>query len=206
MKRYLAVLFTLAALAASVLPAFATPHWYAKEVKWRSSRFENGSSTTPVRVDTAFAHVGPVGVADTSQWFLPDRLYLPSVLAPTDSITAGYWVFVSDTSATYTATLTALTVATDAGAWTLTSASMSNAFIIQDQVIAAVYAGASQLVATGDKIVVVPLQIGIVPTNSIATKRHLIQFSPLRCRITAGVGAQGLAQARVYFVYLRDET
>jgi len=202
------ILRTLALLAlvcAFAVPAQADVHWNWKEVKWRIARFENGSSTTPVRAETTFAHVGAVGLADTSLWTTLERCAWGNA---TDSLTAGnvaYWVFVSDTSAAYTASLTALTVATDVGSPVLTGPTGASAFIVSDQAVTnAVDGGNSQLVTTGDKIVAYPIILGAHPP-AVSSDEALVQAFPIRCRVTAGVGVQGLAQARVFAVYPIDE-
>jgi hypothetical protein len=205
MKKFLALgAFALLALSFSV-PASAGPHWVTKEIGFKIS---NAGPNGVFARDTAYAHVGPVGLADTTEWVVLDRLFEPKggYAAIADSITVGYFVFVSDTSAIYTASLTALTTIIDVGAPSLNNAGSNTYASIRDQVVgAAVVSSGSQLVSTGDKIVAVPIMIGQLTVNSLRTKAGLVQALPIRCRVTAGVGGQGLAQARAFVVYQRDD-
>ena len=204
MKRYFAALFTLAALAASFVPASAGLHWKWKEVRWQIC---NANANGVWCRDTAFAHVGPVGLADTSSWVTLERCAVTNVSDSLVANTNAYWAFVSDTAATYTATLTALTVATDVGPPYLTNASGNLAATIGIQAVAnAVDGTGSKLVTTGDKIVAYPIILGaVLQGGGVNSGQGLIQAFPVRCRITAGVGAQGLAQSRVFIVYQTDE-
>lgn len=198
-------------LAGLILPLVSQAgiHWRWREVGWRISRFQNSTSATAVRIDTSFAHVGPVGLADTSQFVQLDHLSY----AFADSATAkpvAYWVFASDTSAVYTASLTALTVATDCASVVDTSGSASltsaQRLARQDQNTGVVDPGTSKLVTTGSKVVSYPIFLGQYSAQTLgATEDGAALAMPIRCRVTAGVGAQGLAQARVFIVYQVDE-
>lgn len=205
MKRLLVVALGLLALAFSAFPVDAGVRWTWKEVGWRISRFENGSSTLPVFKDTTYAHVGAVGLIDSSQWVVMENCAHTSADS-VNATTVAYWVFCSDTSAIYTASLTAITVATDVGPVILNNNGAGHpGAVIANQAVAAIDGGTSMLVATGNKVVAVPINIGGGPSTSVGGNLSgLAQSFPIRCRITAAVGAQGLAQARVFIVYPTD--
>lgn len=209
MKRFLWRLLALAALAAaSVAPAVAGPHWFTKEVQWRGvPRFESATSTVPVRPDTAYRVLGNATAdPDTSKWFTLDGLWEPKggYSAIADSIIVAYVVIVSDTTAQYTATLTSLTPIIDAG-WVSGAAVSGSANIIavSDQLVSPIIAGGAKLVTTGNKVVAIPLSFGQMPPNSINTNVGLLQFAPLRLRITTATGSLG--SARIFVAYQRDE-
>ena len=203
----LRTLALLALVCAFVVPVQAGPHWFSKEVKWRVSRFGSGSSTTPFRGDTAFTVIGDGTAApDTSQWFVLDGLWEPKggYSAIADSIIVGYVVLVSDTTAVYTAALTSITTAFDASWYSLASPAAGTATILSDQAVSSTISGGNaKLVTTANKVVAIPITFGQMLPNSINTNVGLLQFAPLRFRISSATGH--FASARIFVAYQRDE-
>lgn len=205
MKRFaLAVLAVFAIFGLMSTSAEAGCKWAFKEVKWQIS---NANASGVWCRDTAFAHVGPVGLADTTNWFTLDGLCEPYQLDSLTAGTIGYLVFQSDTSATYTASLTALTVTFDVGNLKSENAAGNLACTITNQNSAdAVITAGSQLVTTGRKLVAVPIEFDTVLPNSVRTAAGMLRAFPIRARITAGVGAQGLAQSRAFVMWQTDNS
>ena len=145
---------------------------------------------------------------DTTAWFtlenLAQDIRLGSSLAD-DSAHVFYLVFQADSAADFTANLTNITVQIDAGAaWQ--SEISKDAVVGVDgirrlYVANAVSTPLAHLVTTGQKIVCVAIPLPqLNPTDSVANAANMVQFMPLRARVTATTGI--LTACRVGVAYL----
>ena len=197
----------LTALLLFAVPAFAGPHWFVREVRWM---YCNANANGVWCRDSLYTE-GGTGPIDTTEWVQLDKLFIPplSQTIAADSIVVGYFIVQSDSSATYTASLTAVTAAIDIGCYTCSQAGGNTASTITNAMGAQISTAGSQLITSGVKMAIVPILTGALtsnPINSIRSGVAAMQFLPLRLRFgTASTGAQGLGGARCFVAYMKDE-
>ena len=207
MKRFAALLIAALTAAAIAVPAHAG-RWVTDEIKWQISYQGKPNDAAAIYVhDTTVTSIGPV---DTTMGFsldfatVPPRgvstygLAQPLAIGAPDTCAIGWIVIQSDSTAAPTApALTSITCLIDGRLGALGPKTvLSSGWVKADSSLANGAAGGGMILA--DQTVAFPIR-------AISPYGNIFRFGELRARITGVGGAVGIAAARVFVRYWRDD-